>query len=126
MRFYAAYNGSLLPAFRVKTFGPKFFYLALDSWTIGCPETWLKDCRSALHKIPKQRRSRLHRGEGLKSRNFSILLFTSRTYKRPLSFTLHSSPISTLISSPCYMARCTTLDSPDCVIFFIFLLPPTS
>jgi hypothetical protein len=91
--------------------------LALDGGTIVCPETWSRNCRSALRKIPKERRSRLHRGEGLKSRNFNILPFTFRTSKRPLSFTLHTPPISTLVSLPYYMARCTTLDSPQCVIF---------
>ena len=99
-------------------------YLTLDGGTIGCPETWLRNCRSALPKIPKDRRSRLHRGECLKSRNFNILSFTSRSSKRPFSFTLHTPPVSTLISSPYYMARCTTRDSPQCIIFFIFLLPP--
>jgi hypothetical protein len=114
--FYAAYNGSLYRRFGTN-YRSQIHYLALDGGTIGCPEKWLRNCRSALRKIPKERRSRLHRGEGLKSRSFNILSFTSRSSKRPLSFTLHTPPISTLISSPYYMARCTTLDSPQCVIF---------
>lgn len=105
---------------------PQIHYLALENWTIGCTETWLRNCRSALHKILKERRSRLHCGESRKSRNFNILSFTSRSSKWLLFFTLHTPPIKTLISSPYYMARCSTLHSPQCVIFFIFHLPPTS
>jgi len=101
-------------------------YLALDDGTIGCPETCLRNCHSALRKMPKERRSLLHRGECLKARNCNILSLTSRSSKWPLFFTLHTPPISTLISSLYYIARCATLESLQCVIYFFFLLSPTS
>lgn len=97
---------------------PQIYYLALENWTIGCTETWLRNCC----KIPKERSSLLHRGES----NFNILPFTSRSSKWPLSFMLHTLPIKTLISSSYCMERCSTHYSPQCVIFFIFQLPPTS
>jgi hypothetical protein len=105
---------------------PQIYYLALENWTIGCTEMWLRNCHCALHKIPKERSSLLHCGKSLKSRNFNIPSFTSRSSKWPLSFTLRTPPIKTLISSSYCMARCSTHYSPQCVIFFIFQLPPTS
>jgi len=38
-------------------------------WMIGCPETSMRNCHSALRDIPEERRSHPHRDGSLKSRN---------------------------------------------------------
>jgi hypothetical protein len=48
--------------------GPIFNGQALKMGPIGCPETSVRNCRSTLRKIPKERRSHLHRSGSLKSR----------------------------------------------------------
>ena len=100
--FYATYNGSLLPMVRDKLLVPnsllgpcrwddKFSWNA--DGTISFPETRLRNCHSALREIPKERKSHLHGGESLKSRNWNILSGMSKSSKELISFMLHFLPI---------------------------------
>jgi hypothetical protein len=60
------------------------------SWTawpsnMGCPETSVTDCQSALRKIPEERRSPFHGSGRLKSRT-SVSCFTSRSLRNEVTF----------------------------------------
>jgi hypothetical protein len=53
---------------------------------LGCPETWLKDHRSTLRKIPGERRAHQHRGGSLKPQSFSVFGNGKITNKMHIKF----------------------------------------
>jgi hypothetical protein len=72
--YYAALNGSSVPTFRANLSFPSSRDGKMGP--IDCPETSVQNYHLTLRNIPEERRSHVHRGRSLKSRNLRTQIQT--------------------------------------------------